>query len=117
MSGPTRASSSWGSTPPAKGSRRFDLQRIQREARETAQQRRERVLKHEWAAKRLCKIFGYASATQWNGYVPPKADPLPDKGPQVAKPNTSPFRAALMQLLRDVEHFDQTGEMPDAEGE
>lgn len=118
---PQLASTAWGKTPVAKTARGRELARVQAEARRQCQARRERVLKHEWAQKRLCKIFGYKQATQWNGYIPPRADPLPDTGHQVAKPNTSPFRAALNQLLKDVKHFEETGELPayatEAEGE
>lgn len=111
---PQLASTAWGKTPVvAKTARGRELIRVQAEAKRQAVARRERVLKHDWAQKRLRQIFGYKSATQWNGYVPPRADPLPDSGHQVAKPNTSPFRAALMQLMREVEHFDQTGELPE----
>jgi hypothetical protein len=109
---PPRASSVWGATPTARGTRGQQLREIRAAARQQAEQRRARVLAHEWACIRLCEIFGYTAATQWNGYVPPKADPLPDRGPQVALPNPSPHRGALVQLLRDVAHFDATGEMP-----
>lgn len=109
---PPRASSLWDATPFARGARKLDLQQRQRDARQQAQQRRERVLKHEWASKRLCTLFGYKSATQWNGYVPPAADPAENGGAQLARRNTAPHRAALVQLLRDVAHFDATGQMP-----
>lgn len=109
---PPRASSLWDATPGVTGARKRELTTRQAEAKQQAKQRRERVLKHEWACARLCRMFGYASATQWSGYVPPKADPMPDRGPQVARPNSSPQRAALIQLLRDVAHYDATGEMP-----
>jgi hypothetical protein len=111
---PPRASSVWDATPPARGTRGQQLREIRAAAKQQADQRRARVLAHPWACERLCKIFGYKDATQWNGYVPPKADPLPDRGPQVALPNTAPHRAALVQLLRDVAEFDRTGQMPGA---
>lgn len=111
---PQLASTAWGKTPAvAKSARGRELLRIQAEAKRQCVARRERVLKHHWAAKRLCAVFGYKSATQWNGYVPPRADPLPDTGHQVAKPNTSEHRTALMQLLKDVQRFEETGELPD----
>lgn len=112
---PQQASTAWGNTPVARPrtARGRELLAIQAEARTRAASRRERVFKHEWAKKRLCEIFGYKNATQWNGYVPPAADPLPATGPQVAKMNTSPHRSRLVQLMRDVDHFDQTGELPD----
>jgi hypothetical protein len=109
---PVQAGSLWGSTPPAKGPWGRELQRIRAEAQQQAQQRRARVLAHDWARARLCELFGYKAAEQWNGYVPPRADPAPDRGAQLARPNTAPQRAALVQLLRDVAHFDTTGEMP-----
>jgi hypothetical protein len=110
---PPRASSVWDATPLGR-TRGQQAREIVAEARQQAQQRRARVLAHEWARARLCTIFGYKDAAQWNGFVPPKADPLPDRGPQVARPNTAPHRSALVQLLRDVAEFDRTGQMPGA---
>lgn len=109
---PPRASSIWDALPAATQARREQRRVVLQEAAQQAAQRRSRVLVHEWACKRLCAIFGYERADQWNGYVPPRADPLPDRGPQVATPNDSPFRKALVQLLRDVAEFDATGRMP-----
>lgn len=109
---PPRASSIWDATPAATQARREQRRLIREQAAQQAAQRRARVLAHEWARARLCKLFGYTDATQWNGYVPPKADPLPDRGAQVAKPNDSPYRKALVQLIRDVAEFDRTGQMP-----
>lgn len=109
---PPRASSVWAVMPAATEVRRRERQRIQEEARQQCQQRRERVLAHEWACKRLCQIFSYKQATQWNGYVPPKWDPLPDRLSEPRKLNTSPHRKALVQLLHDVDEFDRTGRMP-----
>lgn len=109
---PPRASSIWDATPLGRGTLGRETREIVIAARQQADQRRTRVLAHEWARARLCKIFGYKDATQWNGYVPPKADPLPDRGLQVARPNTTPHRTALVQLLRDVAEFDRTGQMP-----
>lgn len=109
---PPRASSMWDATPGVTGARKRQLAALQAEAKQQAKQRRDRVLKHEWAKDRLRKIFGYKAAEQWNGYVPPRSDPADNGGSQLARPNTSLHRAALVQLLRDVAHFDATGEMP-----
>lgn len=62
--------------------------------------RRERVLAHPWACKRLCEIFGYKRPQQWTGFVPPA------RGPD-GELNTSPYRRALMELLHDVEEADK----------
>lgn len=109
---PPRASSLWDATPAATGARKLQLAQIQAESRQQAKQRRERIMKHEWAKERLRKIFGYKAAEQWNGYVPPARDPAENGGAQLSRANTSPHRAALVQLMRDVDHFDATGEMP-----
>lgn len=62
---------------------------------QAAQTRRDRVIAHPWAAKRLCLIFGYQRPEQWTGYVPPSTT-------AEGTHNDSPWRAELIQLLRDV---------------
>ncbi|WP_030437378.1 hypothetical protein [Actinoplanes subtropicus] len=110
---PPRASSLWAVMPAATAARKAELARLQADARKQAQHRRERVLKHEWAKQRLRKIFGYKAAEQWNGYMPPARDPARNGGDQSSPPNTSEHRKALMQLLRDVDEFDRTGQLPE----
>lgn len=111
---PQLASTAWGKTPAvARTARGRQVQALQAEARQKCHTRRERLLKHEWAQKRLCAIFGYKNAAQWNGYLPPATDPLPATGAQIAKPNTSPHRASLVRLLNDIVHFEKTGQLPD----
>ncbi len=111
---PQRASTAWGKTAAvgARTARGRELIAILAESRRQAAARRDRVLRHDWATKRLCVIFGYKQATQWSGYVPPRSDPADDHGPQLSRPNTSPHRAALVQLLRDIKQFEDTGELP-----
>lgn len=109
---PPQASSIWGVLPGVTSPRKRQLAALQAEARQQAAQRRERVLKHEWACARLCRIFGYKAAQQWNGYLPPARDPAEDRGAQLSRANTSPQRKALVQLFHDVAHFDATGELP-----
>lgn len=112
MQTPAPASSLWRRTVVARGSRGRELLEIQREAHTAAEKRRDRVLACPWAHRRLCDILDLRAATQWNGFMPPRALPADDRGDQRAKPNDSPIRKALLQLLRDVEHFEQTGELP-----
>ena len=83
-------------------------------ASDDAKARRERVLKHEWAQKRLCQIFGYTKAEQWRGYIPPRLDPETD-GEQSFRPlNQSPYRRDLIRLLHEVAEFERTGVIPSA---
>lgn len=104
----------------ARGPRSAAMERVQLEVRRKCQERRARVLAHDWARKRLCEIFGYDEpgrppgdgARKWNGYVPPAFNPLTKENR--ALPNTSPYRAKLLDLLRDVDHFEKTGELPDS---
>jgi len=110
---PQRASTAWGKTPGlARTARGRELIAILAESGRQCAARREHLFKHEWAKKRLCEIFGYKSPTQWNGYMPPRSDPADDRGPQLARPNTSPHRAALNQLLHEVRTFEETGVLP-----
>lgn len=115
---PARASSVWLGMPcingPKGAERLRELVPMLHAAQAQREERRARVLAHPWARARLCHIFGYKKAGNWNGYVPPRSDPAEDKGNQLARPNTSPQRAALVQLLRDVQHFEETGELPAA---
>lgn len=115
MENPAKASSVWREMPFIKGhkgpGRLRELTIILAASAEQARVRRARVLAHEWARRRLCLIFGYKDANHWNGYVPGKTLP-PDIGSDELRPNTSPHRAALVQLIRDVDHFERTGELP-----
>lgn len=78
-----------------------------RQIRAQTAHRRARVLAHPWATKRLCDILGLANAEQWNGYVPPNTD-------EHGRANTSPTRRALVELLREVDQFDQGAGEPTA---
>jgi hypothetical protein len=69
----------------------------QRQIRERTAARRERVLAHEWARKRICRILGHTDAAKWNGYIPP-ATRASD-----GKVDDNPIRDALIQLLHEVE--------------
>jgi len=94
------ASSVWPEMPfmrgPVGAQRLREWLPVQREIRAKTAARRQRVLAHEWACKRLCLILGIKEARQWNGYIPPARD---DKGD--IRPN--PVRQNLNELLRDVE--------------
>lgn len=111
---PIQASSMWGQMPAARArtARGRQLQDVRAAARTQCQDRRRRVLAHEWARERLCALFGYRDAAQWNGYVPPRSLPADDRGAQLARPNEEPLRLALVQLIKDVHHFEETGELP-----
>lgn len=80
-----------------------------RRIRAAALARRDRVLAHDWARRRLCHIFSYARPEQWNGYVPPARD-------EHGQLNKSPYRRALIELLADVEAADHQA-LPIATGE
>lgn len=73
--------------------------------------RRDRIFKHEWAKARLCSILGLARADQWNGYVPPSTQPA-DKDGRVHL-SRSPHRKLLVELIQDVQRFEETGELPE----
>jgi hypothetical protein len=108
---PPSAFSSAGFRPP-KTARGRELQRVRDEAHMQAQSRWARVAKHEWAKKRVCQVLGLARWDQWNGYVPPARDPAEDRGAQLSRPNTAPQRRQVIDLLKDVQHFESTGELP-----
>jgi hypothetical protein len=78
-----------------------------------ARDRRERVFKHEWAKKRLCSILRLVRADQWTGYVPPRMQPQPARAGQEWKRNDALERHSLIDLLNDVQRFEETGELPD----
>lgn len=103
----------FASFKPAKTARGRELQRVQDDARRQVQTRLARVAKHEWARKRVCQILKNPRFDQWNGYLPPARDPAANQAPQLSKPNTAHERTALFQLLRDVQHFEETGELPE----
>jgi hypothetical protein len=65
--------------------------------------RRDRVLAHDWAAKRLCSILMLSRAEQWNGYVPPATD-------AEGNANTSPTRRAMLELFREIVQAESTTE-------
>lgn len=102
--GPASFASVWPQMPFMRGPRSADRLHVLvgtlRSSRNVAQVRRERVLHYEWARKRLCSIFGYKKAEQWNGFVPPRLD-------GEGRLNTSEFRRALIDLLREVDEHDQ----------
>lgn len=116
MNPPVKASSVWREMPFIKGSkgpgRLRELTQILSASADQARERRTRVLAHDWARRRLCLIFGYSDANHWNGYVPGKTLP-PDVRSDELRPNPSPHRAALVQLLRDVHEYEQTGQLPE----
>lgn len=101
---PGKASSVWPLMPFMRGqkaaTRLRDLMPQLAAAHARAAARRERVLRHEWARKRLCSICGYKRAEQWNGHVPPARTPD-------GALNTSPVRRALVELLREVAEYEQ----------
>jgi hypothetical protein len=66
------------------------------QARRECQERRARLLAHPDLARRLCgPPWNFKRPEQWTGFVPPAT-----YGAQV---NSSPFRAALVELLTDLE--------------
>lgn len=104
-----RASSIWPQMPfmrgPAAAQRLREWLPQYRERRAEIAARRERVLAHEWARKRLCTILGLSDARNWNGYVPEARD---------ADGRLNPYesRRALIELLREVAAADSDGEGP-----
>ncbi len=83
-----------------------------RDAAERDKRRRARVLTHPDIAKHLTAFpLRFSTPEAWSGYVPPGTG---DYGPQPAQPkpewpawsversNNSPFRVALMDILRAV---------------
>lgn len=109
---PRKASNLWPLVPfmrgPKAAQRLRDLAPQLAQAHALSEARRARVLRHEWARKRLCAICGYERAEQWTGYVPPtkNADGVL---------NTSPVRRALVELLYEIREYEKK-ESP-AEGE
>lgn len=97
-----KASSVWPEMPfmrgPAGAQRLRQWLPAQQQIRAKTAARRERVLAHEWARKRLSRILGVAlvDVVKWNGFVPPATD-------QTGRPDHNPLRDDLMQLLHDVE--------------
>lgn len=100
---PPTASSVWPEMPfmrgPVGAQRLREWLPVLREIRAKTAVRRQRVLAHDWACKRLCLILGIKEARQWNGYLPPMRD---DR--ESARSN--PVRQNLIELLRDVEKAD-----------
>ena len=94
-----QASSVWTEMPfmhgPENADRMHTLRRILVANRETATERRERVLRHDWAAQEICAVLGLSRAENWNGYVPPLYD-----GNGVL--NTSAQRRGTVDILRRV---------------
>lgn len=77
--------------------------------------RYDRIAKHEWSRKRVCSILRLVRYDQWNGFMPPATD-------QNGNPTRTTERKLLIKLMYEVDHFQQTGELPDyatetAEGE
>lgn len=103
----------FGGFKPARTARGRELQRAQDDARRQVQSRLARVAKHEWAKRRICQVLKLARFDQWNGYIPPARDPAQNQAPQLSRPNTAPERKQLIELLKDVAHFEQTGELPE----
>lgn len=102
-----RASSIWPQMPfmrgPDAAQRLRDWLPHYRERRAEIAARRERVLAHAWACKRLCTILGLSDARNWNGYVPEARN-------TDGTPNTYESRRALIELLREVAAADGVGQ-------
>src|SRR5258708_27557204 len=92
-------------------------------------ERRARVLKHPDLAKRLTEPpISYAKATQWNGWIPPRAIDFeatrevlrdstgyPNKAGRVAlgeRQNDSPRRTALVELAAEAWRREQDENSP-----
>lgn len=114
MTGTSRHASVWTELPFMRGPQGADRLRqwgrAQSEIKRQCAARRERVLAYDWARRRLCAIFGYTRAENWNGYVPPARD-------SEDLINTSPGRRQLMDLLRDVALFEQNEGVADGENQ
>lgn len=99
-----RASSVWPEMPfmrgPAGAQRLREWLPDYRQRRAATAARRERVLAHDWACKRLCLILGLTDARNWNGYVPE----LRNTDGAI---NPYENRRALIELLRDVDTADR----------
>lgn len=97
---PKKASSVWVELPcmrgPVGAQRLRQWLPVHREIQARTAARRERVLAHDWACKRLCRILRLSEARMWNGFIPPASD-------QLGRLDDNPIRAALIKLLHDVE--------------
>jgi len=63
-------------------------------AKEATERYRAAVLHHEDLTQRLVRLFGYDRPQQWYGYVPPRTDGYGEY-------NSSPYRAALVEIVID----------------
>lgn len=102
-----RASSIWPQMPfmrgPAAADRLREWLPQYRQQRAEIAARRERVLAHDWACKRLCQILGLSNARNWNGYLAPYRD-------ADGRVNHYETRSALIELLREVAAADRAGQ-------
>jgi hypothetical protein len=109
MKPPTKASSVWPEMPfmrgPVGAQRLREWLPVQRQIRENTAKRRERVLAHEWARKRLRAILHIERSEQWNGFIPPATD-------QHGHCHRNPVRDALIELCKDVVQAEEDGPRP-----
>lgn len=100
---PPTASSVWVEMPfmrgPVGAQRLREWLPVVRDNRAQTATRRQRVLAHEWAGKRLCLILSLKEARHWSGYIPPAKD-------EHGRIRANPVRQDLIALLRDVEKAD-----------
>jgi len=88
------------------GQKRLEKWRADAErAAQQAAMRRAQVLRHDWARKRLCEIFGYRRADQWTVYLPPRFNPQADNGSVTF--NSADARVALIALLDEINQYDE----------
>lgn len=103
-----RASSVWPEMPfmrgPQAAERLHELLPVLRDNRRRALQRRDRVLAHDWARRRLCIILQTTDAKKWNGFLPLAENNLGDL-------RKSEIRHSLIELLRDVAAADKAAEV------
>jgi len=101
---PRTATSVWVEMPfmrgPVGAQRLREWLPVLRDIRAKTAARRQRVLAHEWACKRLCLILDIKEARHWNGYIPPATD---DRD----KARRNPTREDLIALLKEVAAADQ----------
>lgn len=72
-----------------------------------AKERRRRVLAHPDLAKRLCEPpYNLAAPEMWTGFVPPAEVPVATYW----RPNNSPIRRQLIDILNAVAERDQGGD-------
>lgn len=86
------------------------LARIYNEQHEIVKARRARVLSHpDLAAKLTAPPLSYADPKQWNGFVPPATwgDRTYPDGSWKPLPNTSPLRAALVDISTEAMNREQ----------